>query len=374
MKNQNEIKSGIYLITNTVNQKVYVGSTKDFKVRWRGHRSMLNRNCHFSSHLQSAWNKYGADNFTFTIIEYMDISIYSDQEILDKETYYIAQYKSADRQFGYNSKEIADSSVGIKWSEEARKKFSEYRKLHIVKEAVEALNEYSKTRIGKCNEWAKEWYANISEEEKKDLVQRQVDGRKKTAEERGYWHSQETIDKILQTKKDRDLIKTISLYNLDGTLYKVYDSYSNCLREFNDSIKNSSCLLNCIKNGKLYNGYIVSLSTDSFIPDFEEVKIKINKNKNNRTYLKYDINWNLVDSFSSGKEAAQSVGLTKQSNQMLKAFKTGELFKNFYWKIVEPYSSDVISKEDEFGGSPTNEDNTEPSTELTSCEGVTTNS
>lgn len=374
MEKEIKIKSGIYLITNTVNNKVYVGSTTDFKARWRCHRSMLDRNCHFSKHLQLSWNKYGSNNFTFTVLEYMDTSIYSEQEILDKETFYIDKYDSTNKEFGYNSKKIAETSIGIKWNEESRKKFSEYRKNHIVKEAVEALKEYSKTRIGKTNEWAKEWYSNLSEEEKSEFVQRQAEGRKKAAEERGYWHSQKTIDKIIQTKKDKNLIKVISLYNLDGSLYKIYESYSDCLREFSDNAKNSSVLQNCMNSGKLYNGYIVSLSTEPFIPDFENIKIKVNKNKNNRIYQKYDKDWNLIDSFSSGKEAAQSVGLIKQSNQMLKAFKTGELFKNYYWKIIEPYNSDVISKEGEFGGSPINEDNTEPSIGLTSYKGVTTNS
>lgn len=34
-------EAGIYLITNKINNKKYVGSTHNFKMRWRSHVSML---------------------------------------------------------------------------------------------------------------------------------------------------------------------------------------------------------------------------------------------------------------------------------------------------------------------------------------------
>ena len=59
--------SGIYLIENTVNGKVYVGSAVNFNERFRVHNYYLSRGSHHSPKLQYAWNKYGEKSFTFKI-------------------------------------------------------------------------------------------------------------------------------------------------------------------------------------------------------------------------------------------------------------------------------------------------------------------
>ena len=62
--------SGIYKIVNRINGKYYVGSSLNTYVRWtNGHRRHLRRNNHENKHLQSAWNKYGEDNFNFSVVE-----------------------------------------------------------------------------------------------------------------------------------------------------------------------------------------------------------------------------------------------------------------------------------------------------------------
>jgi group I intron endonuclease len=59
----------IYKIVNLVNDKFYVGSTTNKKVRFREHRKQLRGNRHHCKHLQSAWNKYGEDKFDFHVVE-----------------------------------------------------------------------------------------------------------------------------------------------------------------------------------------------------------------------------------------------------------------------------------------------------------------
>jgi group I intron endonuclease len=53
----------IYKIVNLVNNKCYIGSTKDLKKRIRSHLGDLKRNKHHCIALQRAYNKYGKDNF-----------------------------------------------------------------------------------------------------------------------------------------------------------------------------------------------------------------------------------------------------------------------------------------------------------------------
>jgi hypothetical protein len=89
---------GIYIIKNTINNKVYVGSSQDIKRRFYLHKHYLNKKQHANIHLQTAWDLYGGDNFTFEILE-----LISDKNLLaDKEVYYINYYSSINREKGYN--------------------------------------------------------------------------------------------------------------------------------------------------------------------------------------------------------------------------------------------------------------------------------
>ena len=81
---QLKMKSGIYFIINTINNKKYVGSSCNIIKRFQHHKYYLTNNSHNNPILQRAWNKYGADNFVFLIIEKCDISV-----LLIREQFYI---------------------------------------------------------------------------------------------------------------------------------------------------------------------------------------------------------------------------------------------------------------------------------------------
>src|SRR4051812_8478775 len=60
---------GIYQIRNTVNGKVYIGSSTNVEGRWRTHKCALRKKTKKASpHLQAAWIKYGESAFVFEII------------------------------------------------------------------------------------------------------------------------------------------------------------------------------------------------------------------------------------------------------------------------------------------------------------------
>lgn len=72
----------IYKIENLVNGKVYVGQTiQDFEVRKGQHVSALRHNRHNNDHLQRAWNKYGENNFKFSIIEKCSYDTLDEKEV-----------------------------------------------------------------------------------------------------------------------------------------------------------------------------------------------------------------------------------------------------------------------------------------------------
>ena len=77
--------SGIYKIINRLNGKYYVGSSNNIYNRWNQHKFLLMRNSHFNSHLQNAWNKYGANNFLFLPFEKTSVDnlMAAEQKYLD---------------------------------------------------------------------------------------------------------------------------------------------------------------------------------------------------------------------------------------------------------------------------------------------------
>lgn len=60
---------GVYCITNKVNNKKYIGSSKSIRKRKYGHFTLLKKNKHKNKHLQNAYNLYGKENFIFTKLQ-----------------------------------------------------------------------------------------------------------------------------------------------------------------------------------------------------------------------------------------------------------------------------------------------------------------
>lgn len=88
---------GIYCIENTINNKKYIGMSRDISRRWYEHKTELKNNSHDNKYLQSSWGKYGKDKFKFYVLE-----ICSEELLSDRECYYIVLYKSLSHKNGYN--------------------------------------------------------------------------------------------------------------------------------------------------------------------------------------------------------------------------------------------------------------------------------
>jgi group I intron endonuclease len=87
----------VYLLTNQVNGKVYIGQHTSFRLEKRWNKTLSGRN-KANRHLASAISKYGAHNFTRTILCYASCQ----EELNLLERFFIAAYQSHNRQFGYN--------------------------------------------------------------------------------------------------------------------------------------------------------------------------------------------------------------------------------------------------------------------------------
>lgn len=94
--------SGIYKITNQLNNKSYIGKSKDLHVRLRAHHTEpFNPNAHmYNSLIYRAIRKYGIENFSFEILEYC-----SEEQLNEREQYWIKQYNTniyTTNGYGYN--------------------------------------------------------------------------------------------------------------------------------------------------------------------------------------------------------------------------------------------------------------------------------
>jgi len=107
--------SGIYKITNTKTNKVYIGSAVNIITRWYQHKTALNKNRHHSIKLQRSYNKHGKNNFIFEVIEKTDID-----ELILKEQHYIDLFDCYEN--GYNCIPTAGNNFGMKHTDETKEK------------------------------------------------------------------------------------------------------------------------------------------------------------------------------------------------------------------------------------------------------------
>lgn len=126
--------SGIYVITNVVNGKVYIGSAMCIRGRLLYHRSFLRRGKHDNQILQRAWVKFGELAFRFDVLEFCDPSV-----LIEREQHWIDSHKASNRMYGYNICPAAGSAMlGRKHSAETVRKMSERLKGVIPYAATEA--------------------------------------------------------------------------------------------------------------------------------------------------------------------------------------------------------------------------------------------
>jgi len=97
-------KAYIYGIRNCIDNKIYIGSTKNAKARKYSHFRQLKLGNHFNIHLQRAYEKYKKNAFHFFIIEECAPESRYQQEVLN-----IKKFNSFNRSQGYNIYEPNDN-------------------------------------------------------------------------------------------------------------------------------------------------------------------------------------------------------------------------------------------------------------------------
>lgn len=127
----------IYKITNTINNKCYIGQSINPSKRWNEHKRS-------NGVLSKAFIKYGLDNFTFQIIYQTN----SQHHINEAEVEFINHYNSmveSEGGWGYNLE--YGGKVNNKVSKETKLKLKQYHS----NRPPEHLKKISKSRKGKSH-------------------------------------------------------------------------------------------------------------------------------------------------------------------------------------------------------------------------------
>lgn len=136
---------GIYCIKNKVNDKYYIGSTStSFKQRWSTHKNKLNQNTHANEYLQRSWNKYGVDNFEFSIVEECD----DKSDVLELELGMADSAEEAHKMYEECKNKSFDEV--IEW----KKQYTKQRK-------SKTLSKYHGITYVKSRNSPKKWYSVI---------------------------------------------------------------------------------------------------------------------------------------------------------------------------------------------------------------------
>lgn len=131
IKAEDKNRPGIYGITSLFDSRLYVGSTKNFRKRYREHNQQLQNKKHSSQKLQRFYNKYGKGHLSFAIIEKCDIELLSK-----REQYWIDLLGSYIK--GFNCNPVSGGLIGLKRTKKWNKNISKANKGKILSEEHKA--------------------------------------------------------------------------------------------------------------------------------------------------------------------------------------------------------------------------------------------
>lgn len=236
------MKSGIYIIKNIVNNKIYIGSAVDITKRWWRHKKDLKKGKHHSILLQRAWNKYGKENFKFECLQ----EVSNSQHLLSYEQVYLDYYKSYENEHGYNLCRTAGSQLGLARSEETKLKIKnnlinnnpfkgkkhkpetiEYlRKINTGKKMKEETKQKIREKLSGEN--SPNYGKKFSEETKAKIGKasserkHSEETRKKMGDSRrGKKHDQETKDMMKKIQRERHKENKGYTFDKDKNKYRV---------------------------------------------------------------------------------------------------------------------------------------------------------
>jgi len=135
---------GVYRITNTITDRVYIGSSVDINRRIKEHSYKLSMGRHANVHLQSSWNKHGAAAFIFEPLLECSVETRAEREQRFVDAYVLHDLPIYNQQASAESRE----GFGFKHSEETKYKIGLAHRGKIVLESTrKKISDAAKGRV-----------------------------------------------------------------------------------------------------------------------------------------------------------------------------------------------------------------------------------
>lgn len=233
------MKKGIYIIKNKVNGKVYIGQTKKLGQRYSEHLGRIKKHKHHNELLQRAFEKYGVDNFEYSVLE----EVLESSMLNEREKYWIDYYGGLNSDKNYNLKDpllnehsdyvrkklskvnsgINNPNYGNKWTQKMKNKASSLKK----GKSWEELYGKEKAEEMKKNA-AKSQEGRTHSEEVKDKIRQYNIGEKNPAYGMGDRQRGEKNPAFGKPSAQR---KTILQFDKQGNLIKEYEFLSEVKKD-----------------------------------------------------------------------------------------------------------------------------------------------
>ena len=228
----------IYISTNKVNGKSYIGKTYDsLECRKSNHKWFALNNL-YDVHFHRAIRKYGFDKFEWNIIE----DNIDKNDLEEKEVYYVDKFDTFKN--GYNMTIGGEKNYSL--SEESKKKISDTHR-------GKKLSKETKLKISNSvkNLYTDEYRKLISIKTKKAMLNPEVK-RRLSISHKGHKHSEETKKKMIESKSKKYII-----HSPENQVYEIKNLKQFCLE--NDL--NNSCMCNvAMGRRKNHKGWICERS------------------------------------------------------------------------------------------------------------------
>lgn len=314
-----EIICGIYKITNKINNKVYIGQSKDIYKRWIQHKTQLDREVKENSHFQNAWNKYGKENFRFKVIEKCH-----EDDLNNREIYWINEYNSFDSNYGYNK--TTGGGQGRDVSEDTRHILSE-KNMYIHRGEKSGRAVYTDKQIRLCKMLV---YCYMKTEEISDITGVPSKYITKIRTLYRWSHILEEYNEEIASMSDLELnrnSKPVIMFDKNFNIIKRFKSAKIASEELNLNYSNISAC--CNMKIATHSDYIWLFDNEDLQENIEKKKEDLRKN-NEFIIHRIDNHKNIIETFNTGAEVARKYNLDGSS--VLKASKTGLPIKGYIFK------------------------------------------
>lgn len=147
------MNSGIYKISNSIDNRVYIGSSCNLKERIAEHKRDLLNNSHHCVHLQRFVNKYSVDVLSFDVIDFCldDLLLIKEQWYLDNtERLFNVSVSAHSPMKGLHHSEVSKQKIRINTSGEKNHMYGKKRPKYVI-DALLKVNKGRKKTVGEIN-------------------------------------------------------------------------------------------------------------------------------------------------------------------------------------------------------------------------------